>query len=107
MAKTKRETDCPQLNLALVFGQKSGLPFYYRKLSGNIPDVSTVKNLLADFGSLGFEKVKRVMDRGFYRAANINDLIECIENPGYDLRVGEILSAQKKLYNDIGINPPA
>ena len=60
----------------LVFGEKSGLPFYYRKLAGNIPDVSTVKNLLADFQALGFEKVKLVMDRGFYSEANINGLFK-------------------------------
>jgi len=58
-----------------VFGQKSGLPFYYRKLAGNIPDVSTVKNLLNDFQVLGFDKIKLVMDRGFYSEANINGLL--------------------------------
>jgi transposase len=34
-----------QINLALLFGEDSGLPFYYRKLSGNIPDVKTLKRL--------------------------------------------------------------
>ena len=63
-----------QLNLLLVFGEKSGLPFYYRKLAGNIPDVKTVKNLLADLDVLGLEKTKLVMDRGFYSEANINAL---------------------------------
>ena len=38
----------PQLNLALVFGEESRLPFYYRKLAGNITDVTTLKVLLAD-----------------------------------------------------------
>ena len=47
--KNKENDRLAQLNLALVFGQSSGLPFYYRKLARNIPDVSTVKNLLADF----------------------------------------------------------
>lgn len=64
----------PQINLALLFGEKSNLPFYYRKLSGNIPDVKTVKNLLADMDFLGYNKVKLVMDRGFYSEDNINDL---------------------------------
>lgn len=73
--KNKESDPLAQLNLALVFGQDSGLPFYYRKLSGNIPDVSTIKNLLADFKVLGFDKVKLVMDRGFYSEANINALL--------------------------------
>lgn len=73
--KNKENDRLPQINLAFVFGQNSGLPFYYRKLAGNIPDVSTVKNLLSDFQVLGFEKVKLVMDRGFYSEANINGLL--------------------------------
>ena len=74
--KNKEDDRLPQINLALVFGEKSGLPFYYRKLAGNIPDVSTVKNLLADFKVLGFDKVKLVMDRGFYSEVNINGLLK-------------------------------
>lgn len=101
--KNKEGDRLPQLNLALVFGQKSGLPFYYRKLSGNIPDVSTVKNLLADFSSLGFEKVKLVMDRGFYSAANINGLMK--EHLKFLVAVQTSLSYVRKeidqVYDDI------
>jgi len=64
----------PQINLAMLFGEESNLPFYYRKLAGNIPDVKTIKNLLADMDFLGYDKVKLVMDRGFYSEANINAL---------------------------------
>lgn len=64
----------PQINLALLYGEKSNLPFYYRKLAGNIPDVKTITNLLADMESLGFFKVKLVMDKGFYSESNINEL---------------------------------
>lgn len=72
----KEDDRLPQINLALVFGEKSGLPFYYRKLAGNIPDVRTVKNVLADFQALGFDKAKLVMDRGFYSESNINGLFK-------------------------------
>ena len=64
----------PQINLALVFGEKSMLPVYFRKLPGNIPDVKTVKKLLEDMDFLQIGKVKLVMDRGFYSADNINAL---------------------------------
>lgn len=74
--KNKEDDRLPQINLALVCGDKSGLPFYYRKLAGNIPDVSTLKTLLAEFRDLGFEKVKLVMDRGFYSESNINGLFK-------------------------------
>ena len=64
-----------QINLALLYGQQSGLPFYYRKLAGNIPDVRTVRNLLADLDCLGCQKIKLVMDRGFYSEENVNGLL--------------------------------
>ena len=66
----------PQLNLAIVFGENSNLPFYYRKLSGNIPDSKTLTHLLADLKQLNFNKLKLVMDRGFYSKENINELFE-------------------------------
>lgn len=74
--KNKEDDRLPQLNLALVFGEKSGLPFYYRKLAGNIPDSKTVKTLIEDLDVLGFHKVKLVMDRGFYSEVNINGLFK-------------------------------
>ena len=72
--RNKDHDNLPQINLALLFGQKSRLPFYYRKLAGNIPDVKTLKKLLADINTLGYEKFKVVLDRGFFSASNINDL---------------------------------
>lgn len=64
----------PQINLALLFGEQSNLPFYYRKLPGNIHDVKTVLNLLEDMKTFGISKAKLVMDRGFYSEKNINAL---------------------------------
>ncbi|KMO85136.1 transposase, partial [Megasphaera cerevisiae DSM 20462] len=60
--KNKENDTLPQLNLLLIFGETSGLPFYYRKLAGNIPDVKTVTHLLDDLDILGFSKTKFVMD---------------------------------------------
>ena len=34
------------------------------------------------------------------------DVIECFEQPGKSLRVGEMLEKQKQLYYDLGVNPP-
>lgn len=73
---SKEDLSLPQLNLALVFGEESRLPFYYRVLAGNIPDSKTVMHLLNSPDTLGFSKVKLVMDRGFYSEANINALFK-------------------------------
>ena len=66
----------PQINLALLFGETSNLPFYYRKLPGNIADIKTIRILLAEMKSFGFDRVKLVMDRGFYSEDNINQLYQ-------------------------------
>ena len=36
--------------------------------------MTTLKKLLADINTLGYEKIKVVLDRGFFSAASINDL---------------------------------
>jgi len=74
--KNKDHDPLAQINLALLFGETSNLPFYYRKLPGNIPDVMTLKNLIADMDFLDFGKVKLVMDRGFYSESNVNALYQ-------------------------------
>ncbi len=64
----------PQINLGIVYGQKSLLPVAYRQLPGSIPDVKTLQSLLDQLDKLGFPKLHLVMDRGFYSQANIDDL---------------------------------
>jgi len=72
--KNKDGDNLAQINLALLFGQSSGLPAYYRKLPGNITDVMTIENMLKGIEYLGLGKVRIVMDRGFYSAKNVNEL---------------------------------
>jgi len=72
--KNKENDRLPQVNLALLFGEESGLPFYYRKLPGNISDVKTVKQLMHEFGAMGYKKVNVILDRGFYSKRNIDEL---------------------------------
>ncbi len=74
--KNKEGDSLPQINLALLYGEESMLPVYYRKLAGNITDVKTIENLLKDIDFLQLEKLKLVMDRGFYSEKNINDLMK-------------------------------
>ncbi|BBM35327.1 hypothetical protein JCM16774_1978 [Pseudoleptotrichia goodfellowii] len=62
----KENDTLAQINLAILYGEKSRLPFYYRVLPGNIVDVSTVRRLIKDVQYIGVKKPKLVMDRGFY-----------------------------------------
>ncbi|MCK9526573.1 MAG: IS1634 family transposase [Limnochordia bacterium] len=74
--RNKEHDHLPQINLALLFGEESGLPFYYRKLPGNITDVTIIKALMREFDVLGYQKVKIVLDRGFYSKKNVNELFK-------------------------------
>ena len=66
----------PQLNLAMLFGQKSRIPVYYHRIPGNITDVQTVHNLLETFKRLEIKKLHYILDRGFYSKRNIDELLE-------------------------------
>jgi len=65
----------PQLNLAMLFGQKSCLPVYFQRMPGNITDVSTLHNLVKTFKVLGFSSPNYVMDKGFYSKKNVDELL--------------------------------
>lgn len=65
----------PQLNLAMLFGQNSGLPVYFQRMPGNITDVTTLNNLLETFKALELKPFNYVMDKGFYSKKNIDKLL--------------------------------
>ena len=63
-----------QINLAMLFGQKSLLPAYYRRMPGNISDVATLNTTIQSLNFLGTSNMHFILDRGFYSAYNINEL---------------------------------
>jgi len=66
----------PQINLAMLFGQKSRLPAYYRRMQGNITDVATLRTTMKAMDFLGAKAMHFILDRGFYSEANIDGLLE-------------------------------
>ena len=65
----------PQLNLAMLFGQKKRLPVYFERTPGNITDVTTLHNLLKTFKALETKALHYVMDKGFYSKKNVDELL--------------------------------
>ncbi len=65
----------PQLNLAILFGQKGRLPVCFERAPGNITDVTTLHNLLKTFKALDTKTLHYVMDKGFYSKKNIDELL--------------------------------
>lgn len=120
--------DCEQLaqmNLAVIFGQNSGLPLYFQTLPGNITDVTTLHNLLKTINALNSKPLSYVMDKGFYSKANIDnlfltrskfiisvplnnkwlqhaidDIYECVHSPdGYQRIDQEVVYVNTRLYS--------
>ncbi len=99
--RNKEHDRLPQINLALLFGEESGLPFYYRKLPGNISDVKTVKQLMGEFHVMGYKKVNVILDRGFYSRENINILYKNHQKFLIGVKLGlkyvnEVLEAERE-----------
>lgn len=65
-----------QINLAMLFGQNSHLPAYYRRMPGNISDVATLKTTLKSLDFLGLSDIHVILDRGFYSVSNIDELFQ-------------------------------
>jgi len=65
----------PQLNLTMLFGQKSCLPVYFQRMPGNITDVTTLHNLLKTFKAMELKSLNYVMDKGFYSKKNVDELV--------------------------------
>lgn len=66
----------PQINLAMLFGQKSRLPAYYRRMQGNISDVATLKTTVKALDFLGTKAMHFILDRGFYSETNVDELLK-------------------------------
>ena len=82
-----------------VLKRNTGLPFYYRKLAGNIPDVKTIHELVRELDVLGYEKIKLVMDRGFYSVDNINALYK--EHYKFIVGTSTVLTYAKEYIREI------
>jgi hypothetical protein len=67
---TRNGESLPQINLAMLFGQKSRLPAYYRRMRGNNSDVSTLRATVKLLDVLGADALHLVLDRGFYSERN-------------------------------------
>jgi transposase len=64
-----------QINLCLLFGEKSGLPVFCVQYPGSLNDVSTLCTTLMQFSLLRDNDYKIVSDKGFYSVKNINYML--------------------------------
>lgn len=77
----------PQVNLCLLLGETSRLPIFQMLYSGSLKDVSTLKTSLAVLYHLGGNRLKLVMDKGFFSAKNLKTLLSGPEKSFFLLAV--------------------
>ncbi|MDR0549786.1 MAG: IS1634 family transposase [Deltaproteobacteria bacterium] len=87
--RNKNEEHLPQINIAMLAGEKSFLPVYYRMLPGNTADVSTLEKLIKDVEFLKVNITKFILDRGFFSAKNLYLL--------YEKNIDFIIAAKRNL----------
>jgi transposase len=74
----------PQVNICMLFGEKSKLPIYQTLYNGSLKDVSTLEATLTEFSALtGTRDIMLVMDKGFFSTKNTNMLLRNKENSHY------------------------
>lgn len=66
----------PQVNMGLLVNETLRLPLYYKLYPGSIKDISTMDNLVKELQCLTIQKITLILDRGFYSANNLLDLLE-------------------------------
>jgi len=66
-----------QINLCLLFGEKTQLPVYQTIYSGSLKDVATFKTTIAEMEAIsGGKRLVLVTDKGFYSGKNVKMMVE-------------------------------
>lgn len=67
----------PQTNVLLIVDQETGEPVYFRNFDGNVPDVSTLRNTIAELAiaEIDYSQVVVVMDKGYGSNKNWDDML--------------------------------
>ena len=61
----------PQINLGMYYGEISRLPVYYNVYNGSVVDKSSLEFMVRNTKSLGLEKIRFILDRGFMSKDNL------------------------------------
>jgi transposase len=75
--KAKDNPELKQVNLCLLYGEKSKLPVYQTVYSGSLNDVSVILDIISEFRAIvGTSKILIVNDKGFYSKKNVLGLLK-------------------------------
>lgn len=78
----------PQINLCMLMGENRRLPLFQTIYSGSLKDVRTLTNTIAHLEVIfGNKDVTIVMDKGFYSAKNINEMLRGSEKGAFNFLI--------------------
>jgi transposase len=63
-----------QFRFLCVIDQEQKIPLFYRYLPGNLSDISTLKNTIAELQNMGVKNNFVLIDAGYFSQENIDDL---------------------------------
>ena len=74
----------PQINICMLFGEKSIMPIYQTLYSGSLTDVTTLETTLSEFEAItGTRDIMLITDKGFYKEKNVDKLLGDANHPPY------------------------
>lgn len=86
-----------QLRMLCVVDQENGQPLFYRALPGNILDMSTLQNTLAELKQMELSCSFVLLDAGYFSEDNTNEMYE--QNINFLTRMQKSRSIYKDLVN--------
>lgn len=109
----KQDEHLRQINLTLVCDQNTGEVFYAKVRNGSIPDIVTLRDLVADMIALKItgKDVVLVMDRGYDSSINIEKMLSCdmhfvLGANDSDSGIKTMIKRYQKQLNDYAFNDP-
>jgi len=84
-----------ETRLLYVVDRKTGMPVYFRYMPGNIVDVSTLSNTIAEMKRFGINTDFAIVDAGYYSESNVKALY------GAEVNFLTRLPSNRKMFKDL------
>lgn len=92
--------DLSQFNLGMFCDEVNKIPLYYDRYSGSLTDRTNLSHVLANAKSVGIEKVKMVLDGGFWGEEALQNLNELCES--FSVGMPKTLKDAEKAIAELG-----
>jgi transposase len=94
--------DLAQFNLGMFCDENEKTPLYYNRYSGSLTDKTNLKYVLDNAKSVGIEKVKMVLDGGFWGEEALKNLNAFCE--AFTVGMPSYLKEADRIFEELGAN---